>query len=99
MLAQLTSKHAELLVRAVRDHLADCLMTLPTLLEREAIGSLPFFFVHLFGSRRARGLETRGEKNGRLAPFFFTAAVAGLSRNRRFLFQLRGNVVEQLLFL
>ncbi len=53
MLGQLTSKHAELLVRAVRDHLADCLVTLPTLLEREATGSLHFYLANLSGLRRA----------------------------------------------
>jgi hypothetical protein len=37
----------------VRDHLADCLMTLPTLLEREAIGSLHFYLANLSGLRRA----------------------------------------------
>ena len=53
MLGQLTSRHAELLARAVRDHLADCLVTLPTLLEREAIGSLHFYLANLTGLRRA----------------------------------------------
>ncbi|MCL5061198.1 MAG: hypothetical protein M1449_12455, partial [Candidatus Thermoplasmatota archaeon] len=53
MLGQLTSRHAELLARAVRDHLADCLVTLPTLLEREAIGSLHFHLANLSGLRRA----------------------------------------------
>jgi hypothetical protein len=53
MLGQLTSRHAELLVRAVRDHLADCLVTLPTLLEREAAGSLHFYMANLSGLRRA----------------------------------------------
>ncbi|HSJ81784.1 MAG TPA: hypothetical protein VK910_11245 [Thiobacillus sp.] len=53
MLGQLSSRHAELLVRAVRDHLADCLMTLPTLLEREASGSLHFYLANLSGLRRA----------------------------------------------
>jgi len=53
MLGQLTSRHAELLVRAVRDHLADCLVTLPTLLEREALGSLHFYLANLSGLRRA----------------------------------------------
>ena len=53
MLGQLTSKHAELLARAVRDHLADCLLTLPTLLEREAVGSLHFYLANLSGLRRA----------------------------------------------
>lgn len=53
MLGRLTSKHAELLARAIRDHLADCLMTLPTLLEREAVGSLHFYLANLSGLRRA----------------------------------------------
>ncbi|MHB1214416.1 MAG: Sfum_1244 family protein [Thiobacillus sp.] len=53
MLGQLTSRHAELLVRAVRDHLADCLMTLPTLIEREAHGSLHFYLANFSGLRRA----------------------------------------------
>jgi hypothetical protein len=53
MLGGLASRHAELLVRAVRDHLADCLVTLPTLLEREAAGSLHFYMANLSGLRRA----------------------------------------------
>jgi hypothetical protein len=53
MLGQLTSKHAELLARAVRDHLADCLVTLPVLIEREAFGSLHFYLANLSGLRRA----------------------------------------------
>jgi hypothetical protein len=53
MLGQLSSRHAELLVRAVRDHLADCLVTLPTLLDREATGSLHFYLANLSGLRRA----------------------------------------------
>ena len=53
MLGQLSSRHAELLARAVRDHLADCLVTLPTLLEREAIGSLHYYLANLSGLRRA----------------------------------------------
>jgi len=53
MLGALGSRHAELLVRAVRDHLADCMVTLPTLLEREAAGSLHFYQANLSGLRRA----------------------------------------------
>ena len=53
MLGRLNSKHAELLTRAVRDHLADCMVTLPTLLEREALGSLHFYLANLSGLRRA----------------------------------------------
>lgn len=53
MLGQITSRQAELLVRSVRDHLADCLVTLPTLLEREAVGSIHFYLANLSGLRRA----------------------------------------------
>lgn len=53
LLDSLNARHAELLARAVRDHLADCLVTLPTLIEREAIGSLHFYLANLSGLRRA----------------------------------------------
>jgi hypothetical protein len=53
MLGALQARHAELLVRAVRDHLADCLVTLPTLLQRQAWGSLHFYIANLSGLRRA----------------------------------------------
>ncbi len=53
MLGGLTSKHAELLARAVRDHLADCMVTLPTLIERDAVGSMHFYLANLSGLRRA----------------------------------------------
>jgi hypothetical protein len=53
MLGRLNSRHAELLARAVRDHLADCMVTLPVLLERDAIGSLHFYLANLSGLRRA----------------------------------------------
>ena len=53
MLGGLTRRRAELFVRAVRDHLADCLVTLPTLLERDAAASLHFWFANLHGMRQA----------------------------------------------
>lgn len=52
MLAGLTRRRAELFVRAVRDHLADCRVTLPALLEREASASIHFWFASLDGMRR-----------------------------------------------
>ncbi len=81
MLGQLASRHAELLVRAVRDHLADCLVTLPTLLEREAIGSLHFYLANLSGLRRALfpALPQAYESwlsSGHTAPLSRTVAVA-----------------------
>lgn len=41
----------ELALRAVRDNLADCLVTLPTLLERAAVPSLHFWFAAFEGLR------------------------------------------------
>jgi hypothetical protein len=42
----------ELMARAVRDHLADCLSTLPVLLERQHPPSLHFYFANLSGMRK-----------------------------------------------
>jgi hypothetical protein len=41
----------EIVARAVRDHLADCLITLPALLEEGADGALHFYFANLTGMR------------------------------------------------
>ena len=52
MLTCLTGRRAELFVRAARDHLADCLVTLPALLERDAAASIDLWFANLDGMRR-----------------------------------------------
>lgn len=52
MLAGFRSRRAEVLARAVRDNLADCLSTLPVLLERNARPSLHFYFALREGLRR-----------------------------------------------
>lgn len=52
MMARLGSKRAEILARALRDNLADCLVTLPRLIEREAMPSLHFWFASFDGLRR-----------------------------------------------
>jgi Family of unknown function (DUF6866) C-terminal domain/Family of unknown function (DUF6866) N-terminal domain len=52
MLGGLEDRRIEILARAVRDNLADCLSTLPALLERNAHASLHFWFSHLDGMRR-----------------------------------------------
>lgn len=51
-LAGFSRKRAELLARAVRDNLADCLVTLPGLLQRGAEDSLHFWFSIFDGLRR-----------------------------------------------
>ena len=45
-------KRAEILMRAVRDNLADCLVTLPALIERAAWPSLWFWCANFDGMRR-----------------------------------------------
>jgi hypothetical protein len=52
MLSSLTHRRAEIVARAARDHLADCLVTLPALLERETAASIDFWFANLDGMRR-----------------------------------------------
>jgi len=44
-------RHAEIVARAVRDNLADCLSTLPRLIEREAACSIHFYFANFEGAR------------------------------------------------
>ncbi|MGE5026859.1 MAG: Sfum_1244 family protein [Betaproteobacteria bacterium] len=53
LLPAVAGTRAEIMVRAVRDHLADCLSTLPALLESENAASLHFYFANLKGMRRA----------------------------------------------
>ncbi len=53
MLGGLKERRAELLARAVRDNLADCLSTLPALIERGAASSIHFHFANFEGLRRS----------------------------------------------
>jgi len=52
MLAALPSSAAELMARAVRDHLADCLSTLPALIESPTPACLHFYFGNLRSMRK-----------------------------------------------
>jgi hypothetical protein len=52
MLGAVVDRRAELLARAVRDHLADCLSTLPGLLRHGAEASIHFYVSQLDGMRR-----------------------------------------------
>jgi hypothetical protein len=52
MLQALTGTPAEILARSVRDHLADCLVTLPALAEREQAASLHFYLGNLTHMRK-----------------------------------------------
>jgi hypothetical protein len=53
MISAFPGTKVEFLARAVRDNLADCLNTLPGLIEREDIASLHFYFGNLTGMRKA----------------------------------------------
>jgi uncharacterized protein DUF6866 len=73
LMEQLSDARAELAARAVRDLLADCLVTLPALLERGASPSLHFWFANFTGLRRMlfpRLTEARAAwiDSGRTAP-------------------------------
>ncbi len=52
MLASLTIPRAELMARALRDHLADCLSTLPWMIEQERYASLHYYFGQFNTMRR-----------------------------------------------
>jgi hypothetical protein len=52
MIATYAERRPELLARAVRDNLADCLCTLPALLARDNPASLHFWFANFDGMRR-----------------------------------------------
>jgi len=51
-MAGLDDRRQEITARAVRDLLADTLVTLPALLERDAVASLHFWFATFSGLRR-----------------------------------------------
>jgi len=51
MLSRLSRRRAEVFARAARDHLADCLVTLPALLERGAPAPIHAWFAGLDGMR------------------------------------------------
>lgn len=52
LLLALSGSRAEIVARAVRDHVADCVSTLPTLLEQGNEAGLHFYFANFRGMRR-----------------------------------------------
>ncbi|MDH5218998.1 MAG: hypothetical protein OEX19_14950 [Gammaproteobacteria bacterium] len=52
MLMTLSGSRAEILARATRDHLADCLITLPTLIKEENWPAIHFYFANFEGFRK-----------------------------------------------
>jgi hypothetical protein len=84
LLATLMRSRAEIVARAVRDLYADCLSTLPGLLEQDDPAAIHFFFANFTGMRRKlfpelalayKGWGENGELSG-----LADAAEAGLSR-------------------
>jgi len=80
-IATLKGRRAEILARAVRDNLADCLSTLPRLIEREAACSIHFHFASFEGTRsrlfpRLELAYRRWRETGNLEPLR-EAALAG----------------------
>lgn len=73
LLADLMRSRAEIMARAVRDIYADCLSTLPGLLERGEPAALHFYFANFIGMRRKLFPELAGTyeywvQEGDLAP-------------------------------
>jgi hypothetical protein len=52
MMQTLSFTQAEIMARAVRDHIADAISTLPVLLEREQAASIHFYFANLTNMRK-----------------------------------------------
>ncbi|NOZ37035.1 MAG: hypothetical protein GXP11_03005, partial [Gammaproteobacteria bacterium] len=52
LLANLPHSKAEIMLRAIRDHLADALSTLPALLQRQQTASIHFYFANLNSMRK-----------------------------------------------
>ncbi len=86
-------RRTELVLRAVRDLLADCLVTLPELLRREADRSLLFWFATFDGLRRQLAPELAavfGDEPKRIDhPALAAAARAGADRWQVQAFELR----------
>ncbi len=73
LLAALPHCKAEIMLRALRDHLADALSTLPALLEQEQTASLHFYFANLNSMRKHMypsllGAYQQWHENGTLKP-------------------------------
>ena len=52
MMSDVSHTQAEIMARAVRDHLADAISTLPTLLDQKKEASIHFFFANLTNMRK-----------------------------------------------
>jgi len=82
MLLDLVHTPAEIMARAVRDHLADCLVTLPALAEEGDPASLHFYVGNLANMRKEifPGLQRAYEEWRRVGDTEPLVAIAGLGR-------------------
>lgn len=84
MLAAIGDRRAELTLRAIRDLLADCLVTLPQLLARDARASLLFWFATFDGLRRELAPQLAGAycaEANRIDTLALERAVASATEN------------------
>lgn len=82
MLTGFARRRPEILTRAVRDHLADCLVTLPTLLDNAAWPQLDFWLANLDGMRREL-LPTLAACDTEMSAAARTAALQDAARRGR----------------
>ncbi len=87
LLGDVRDRRTSIVMRAIRDHLADCLVTLPVLVQREAWASLHLWFASLDGMRRElfpRALHAyRAWLEGDRGHALLDAAAAGADHWRR----------------
>ncbi len=84
LLAEVMRSRAEIVARAVRDLYADCLSTLPGLLDRDDPAAIHFFFANFVGMRRKlfpeMAVAYRGWVEGGSSVALRTVAATGLDR-------------------
>ncbi len=94
LLGALPRSRAELMVRAVRDHLADCDSTLPALLEAAEGQSLHFYFAGFGGMRRELFPSLRSAYDEWLRSDDRAALAAAVERGRRHWYALAERMLE-----
>lgn len=52
MLSEISNARTERIVRAIKDHIADCMRTLPELIDKEDIASIHFYMANFEGFRK-----------------------------------------------
>ena len=94
MLAQLPRSRAEITARAIRDNLADCLSTLPELLDAGDEAALHFYFANFNGLRRELFPELRQAYQSWLDGGSFSALRAQLRYGQAHWHALAGEILS-----